>query len=199
MTSQRVVFGALLALSLGAAPAAADIYMYEDGEGVFRFISDAPDDGKKSMPSTRKAPKGRSALGLSGLARDPREFEPIIDSYAAQYGVDKSLVKAVIQAESGYNPYAVSRKGAAGLMQLMPETARGLKVANTFDPAQNIRGGVRHLRYLLDTLNGNVELALAAYNAGLSTVARYRGIPPYQETRNYVARVMDYRRSYLND
>ena len=123
-------------------------------------------------------------------------FEPIINSCALEFGVNKSLVKAVIHAESGYDPNAVSAKGASGLMQLMPNTAKSLKVGNSFDPAENIRGGVKYLRFLLDTFRGDEALALAAYNAGLSRVARYGGIPPYKETRNYVAKVLEYRKSY---
>jgi soluble lytic murein transglycosylase-like protein len=197
MKSQRVVCGALLAVLLGMAPAAADIYMYEDSEGVLHFFTDTPTDRRKVFTrDNKKDRKARTAFRLSGNARDPKEFEPIIDSYAAEYGVDKSLVKAMILVESGYDPNAVSPKGAVGLMQLMPGTAQGLRVANSFDPAENIRGGVRYLRFLLDTFKGNVRLALAAYNAGLSTVTRYGGIPPYEETRNYVAKVMDYRRYY---
>jgi len=110
--------------------------------------------------------------------------------------VDRSLVKAVIHAESGYNPNAVSSKGAAGLMQLMPATAQNLKVANSFNPADNIRGGVRYLRFLLDTFKGDVTLALAAYNAGLGNVAKHGGVPPYEETRNYVSKVLNYQKTY---
>jgi soluble lytic murein transglycosylase-like protein len=120
----------------------------------------------------------------------------LINRYALQYGVDRSLVKAVIHAESGYNPNAVSRKGAQGLMQLMPKTAEHLKVADTFDPAQNIRGGVKYLRFLLDTCKGDETLALAAYNAGLSRVAQHNGVPPFAETRSYVEKVLSYRNSY---
>jgi soluble lytic murein transglycosylase-like protein len=106
---------------------------------------------------------------------------------------------AVIHAESGYNPNAVSPKGAQGLMQLMPKTAQGLKVSNSFDPKENIRGGVRYLRFLLDTFKGDVTLALAAYNAGLNRVSQYGGIPPYQETSNYVSRVLSYQKSYQSN
>jgi soluble lytic murein transglycosylase-like protein len=202
MKIECVVGGALLAvLSTGMTPANADIYKYEDSEGVLHFFTDTPTDDRRKVLARNigKDRKLRANFRLSGYARNPKEFEPIIDSCAAEYGVDKSLVKAVIHAESGYNPNAVSSKGAVGLMQLMPETARGLRVANSFDPADNVRGGVRHLRFLLDTFRGNVRLALAAYNAGLSAVARYGGIPPYEETRTYVARVMDYRRFYYGD
>lgn len=197
--SRKVVCGALFTVLLGSVPAAADIYKYEDSEGVIHFFTDAPAEDRPAARTGGKGRKVRTTFGLSGHARAPKEFEPIIDWYAEEYGVDKALVKAVIHVESGYNPNAVSPKGAAGLMQLMPRTAQGLKVANSFDPAENIRGGVRHLRFLLDTFRGNVHLALAAYNAGLATVTRYGGIPPYEETRTYVARVMDYRRSYVTD
>ena len=185
---------------LSALHAAADIYKYEDDEGVLHF-TDAPTDRrfKIFMRDIQKDRKLRTTFKLGGCARDPKEFESIINSCALKYGVDKSLVKAVIQAESGYDPNAVSPKGAAGLMQLMPKTAQDLKVANSLDPSENIRGGVRYLKFLLDTFKGDVSLALAAYNAGLSKVAQYRGIPPYEETRSYVGKVLSYRKSFQND
>lgn len=181
----------------GSNPVSADIYRYEDDEGVVHF-TDAPTDKrfKIFMRDIRKDRKLRTTFKLARFARDPAEFEPIINQCAQEFGVDKSLVKAVIHAESGYNPDAVSSKGASGLMQLMPKTARDLKVANAFDPRDNIRGGVRYLRFLLDTFRGDESLALAAYNAGLSRVAQYNGVPPYQETRTYVDRVLNYRKSY---
>jgi soluble lytic murein transglycosylase-like protein len=110
---------------------------------------------------------------------------------SVRHGVNPTLVEAVIRAESAFNPWAVSRKGARGLMQLMPQTASALGVRNSFDPRQNIDGGVRHLRYLLDRYPGNVALALAAYNAGETAVDYYRGIPPYAETQQYVQRILD--------
>ncbi|ABK99381.1 Lytic transglycosylase, catalytic [Pelobacter propionicus DSM 2379] len=129
-------------------------------------------------------------------AANPSEYEPLIRTCSEKYGVNSSLIKAVIHAESGYNPNAVSSKGASGLMQLMPGTARSLNVANSLDPKDNVEGGVKYLRFLLDTFHGDVSLALAAYNAGLGKVARYGGIPPYTETRTYVNRVLSYMQSY---
>jgi len=201
MTSQKMpIFIFLVALFMAMPAAASDIYKYEDDEGVLHF-TDAPTDHrfKIFMRDIKKDSLLRTKFRLTACAVNPAEFESIINSCALEYGVDKSLVKAVIHAESGYDPNAVSAKGASGLMQLMPQTAKSLKVANTFDPADNIRGGVRYLRFLLDTFRGDVALALAAYNAGLSRVAQYNGIPPYEETRNYVARVMQYRKTYQNN
>lgn len=190
----------LIPLLLQTSPAAADIYKYVDEEGVMHF-TDAPTDRrfKVFMRDLKKDRQLRTNFKLSACYRDPAEFEPIINSLASEYGVDKSLVKAVIHAESGYNPNAVSSKGAQGLMQLMPKTAQGLKVGNSFDPKQNIRGGIRYLRFLLDTFKGDVTLALAAYNAGLSRVSQYGGVPPYQETRNYISKVLAFQRSYQNN
>ncbi len=181
-------------------PAFADIYRFEDNDGVVHF-TDTPTDRrfKIFMRDIRKDRKLRTNFRLTACARNPEEFEPIINACALEYGVDKSLVKAVIHAESGYNPNAVSSKGASGLMQLMPKTAHGLHVADAFNPRDNIRGGVRYLRFLLDTFKGDVSLALAAYNAGLANVAKYKGIPPFSETRNYVAKVLSYQRSYQNN
>ena len=183
--------------ALHALPAAADIYKYEDKDGVVHF-TDAPTDRrfKIFMRDIKKDKKLRTNFKLARCVRDPKEFESIINSCSLQYGVDTSLVKAVIQAESGYDPNAVSSKGATGLMQLMPKTAQDLKVSNSLDPSENIRGGVRYLKFLLDTFKGDVSLALAAYNAGLSRVAQYGGIPPYEETRNYVGKVLSYRKSF---
>ena len=177
--------------------AKADIYKYEDDEGVLHF-TDAPTDHrfKVFMRDIKKDMQLRTNFRLPGYARNPREFDSMIDASASEFGVDKSLVKAVIHAESGYNPNAVSNNGAKGLMQLMPKTAEGLKVNDCFNPEQNIRGGVRYLRFLLDTFKGDVQLALAAYNAGLSRVAKYGGIPPFEETRNYVSKVLGYQQSY---
>jgi soluble lytic murein transglycosylase-like protein len=112
-----------------------------------------------------------------------------ISAAAAQYGVDESIVRAIIHAESAYNPNALSRVGAQGLMQLMPATARRFGVSNAFDPAQNIRGGVQYLAWLLKRFNGNLTLAAAGYNAGEGAVDRYKGVPPYGETQRYVQRV----------
>lgn len=177
--------------------AKADIYRYEDSNGVVHF-TDAPTDKrfKIFMRDIKREKQLRTSFRISG---DPARYESLISSCAVKYGVDKSLIKAVIHAESAYNPNAVSRKGAQGLMQLMPKTAQDLKVADAFDPAENIRGGVRYLKFLLDTCKGDVSLALAAYNAGLSRVARYGGIPPYQETRSYVSKVLEYQKNYQSN
>lgn len=112
-----------------------------------------------------------------------------ITAAAAQFGVDEAIVRAIIHAESAYNPNALSRVGAQGLMQLMPATARRFGVTNAFDPAQNIRGGVQYLGWLLKRFNGNLTLAAAGYNAGEGAVDKYKGVPPYNETQRYVQRV----------
>ena len=190
----------VLGILATAMPASADIYKYEDENGVLHF-TDAPNDKrfKIYMRDIRKDKRLRTTFKMSGCVKNPAEFESIINSCALQYGVDKSLVKAVIHAESGYDPNAVSSKGAQGLMQLMPKTAQDLKVSDSFNPTDNIRGGVRYLRFLLDTFKGDVSLALAAYNAGLTRVARYGGIPPIEETRNYVSKVLSYQKSYRSN
>lgn len=119
----------------------------------------------------------------------PEAYNAEITAAAAQYGVDEAIVRAIIHAESSFNPNALSRVGAQGLMQLMPATARRFGVSNAFDPAQNIRGGVQYLAWLLKRFNGNLTLAAAGYNAGEGAVDKYKGVPPYGETQRYVQRV----------
>jgi len=187
---------ACISLISSVMPARADIYRYEDEEGIVHF-TDAPTDKrfKIFMRDLKKDKQLRTKLRLS-CAVNPAEYENLIRTCADKYGVSASLIKAVIHAESGYNPNAVSPKGASGLMQLMPGTAKTLKVGNSLDPKDNVEGGVKYLRFLLDTFRGDVSLALAAYNAGLNKVARFGGIPPYAETRSYVNRVLSYMQTY---
>ncbi|MDD2364989.1 MAG: lytic transglycosylase domain-containing protein [Desulfuromonadaceae bacterium] len=174
----------------------ADIYRYVDEDGIIHF-TDAPTDKrfKVFMRDLKKDKELRTKLKYASSV-NPAEFDQIIRNCSEKYGVNPSLVKAVIHAESGYNPNAVSSKGASGLMQLMPATARSLNVADRFNPKDNVEGGVKYLRFLLDTFRGDVVLAVAAYNAGLNKVAKYGGIPPYNETKTYVNRVLAYMKSY---
>ncbi len=197
VTSARLCFGALfLCVLMAPSPAKADIYRYVDEDDIVHF-TDAPTDKrfKIFMRDLKKDKELRTKLKYASSV-NPAEFEQLIKTCSDKYGVNQCLVKAVIHAESGYNPNAVSSKGASGLMQLMPATAKSLKVADRFNPKDNVEGGVKYLRFLLDTFRGDVSLAVAAYNAGLNKVAKYGGIPPYNETRTYVNRVLSYMKSY---
>jgi soluble lytic murein transglycosylase-like protein len=126
---------------------------------------------------------------VRGKSFSPQDIDAAIDQAASRHNVDPNLVRAVIKVESNFNPNAVSRKGAVGLMQLMPQTARQLNVTNPFDPQQNVDAGVRHLKQLMENYGGDVKLTLAAYNAGQGAVARSGGVPHFTETRNYVKRI----------
>jgi soluble lytic murein transglycosylase-like protein len=184
----RLSFPALLIALVAPAAADAQIYVWRDVNGTLVLSDRKLNDGAMTYV-VPEAPGIRATTPLTEAAvRD--QFEPMIREHAARQALRAELVRAVIQVESGYNPRAVSPKGAMGLMQLMPATARQLGVHNAFDPSENIRGGCAYLRQLLDRYHGNEELALAAYNAGSDAVDRHGNvIPPYQETRDYVKKV----------
>jgi len=136
-------------------------------------------------------------LSVSGKKAE-HLYHPIIMQTCSRYQIDPAIVKAIIMAESGYNPRAISTKGAKGLMQLMPETAQDLGVEDCFNPQQNINGGVRHFKQLVNQFNGDFKLALAAYNAGSKTVRQYKGVPPFKETQYYIKKVFEYYKLYKN-
>jgi soluble lytic murein transglycosylase-like protein len=168
---------------------AADVYTFHDEEGT-RYYTNTPGPGytKVQFPLVMKKGVSSARTYLTDIKR--RDYEPLIVQAGTKYSVDPDLVRAVIKVESNFNNRAVSPKGAQGLMQLMPQTARELGVNDPFEPESNIRGGVLYLSRLLNTLNGDLQLSLAAYNAGLERVIAGKKIPAIRETRNYVQRVM---------
>jgi hypothetical protein len=185
-------FVALLSLGVVTGPAGAgSLYQFKDEEGVVHYTN-VPSDPRYRFAREDPEPVVVQATVTEtggAFSRGLRAFAHIIRAAAERYGVDTRLVEAIVQTESAGNPTAVSPKGARGLMQLMPERAAELGVRNSFDPHQNVDGGVRHVRDLLQRFGGDVTLALAAYNAGEGAVRAHGGVPPFAETREYVRRV----------
>lgn len=171
----------------------AGIYRYVDENGVIHFTN-CPRDPKFKL-YIRESNDDVGNVG--SFSRDSNQYDPLISEFSKKYQVDFALIKAIIRAESGFNPDAISRKGAKGLMQLMPETASRLNVSNIFNPRENIEGGVRYFKYLLSLFDNDVRLSLAAYNAGENLVGELRSIPPYRETVDYVRKVLSYYQSYM--
>jgi len=196
----------LILVALAGAPARADIYGYVDERGV-AHLSNVPLDQRyylfKREPRQQSFP-GSSLVIIDTARSAPRrttsvnpvhrkQYTPLVSTVARETGLEPALLHAVIMVESGYNPHARSVKGASGLMQMMPETARRYKVTDIWDPRQNLSAGARYLRDLLAMFNNNLGLALAAYNAGENAVIQHGNrIPPYPETRNYVPLVMQH-------
>lgn len=182
----------------GAAQAALYVYQLPDGS---RIVTDhALNNRQYRLVRMGETPKdiGRLAAHQDPqlFRADPSAYDRLIQRVAAEHKVDFALVKAVMHVESAFNPYAKSDKGALGLMQLLPETARRYGIDDVYDPTQNVVAGVKHLKYLLETFHNKQKLALAAYNAGENAVLRHRGVPPYPETQAYVRKVMQYHRQY---
>lgn len=206
MTRFRLsAFASLLALVVGAGPAMADIYSFRDERGVVHFTNLPNGDKRFKLVRKEERPSdGQVSVGAARVAQlfmpaqaDILRYSSIIDAASKTHGVDGALVHAVITAESGYNAGAVSKAGARGLMQLMPDTAARYGVRNIHDPRENINGGVRYLRDLMTMFNGNIELAVAAYNAGENAVIRHGNrIPPYAETVHYVPKVLGFYRKF---
>jgi soluble lytic murein transglycosylase-like protein len=188
MDPARFLVGAFIVLATSATSALADSMVYEsvDPTGLVSLTNVSTQE-----PIRRKA---RYHIALSDL-----ELEQAVSRAAQQHHVHPALLLAVMKAESSFNPTAISKSGAVGLMQLIPETAIRHGVRHLYDANENVTGGAKHLRYLLDRFRGNIQLALAAYNAGERKVDRYGQIPPYKETQDYVKKVLVYYRSYKKD
>ena len=188
MRFKEIGLGASALCAWLALPAVADaqIYSWRDASGTL-VVSSQPKDPSARLYVVRNSPSVRATRAPIGKRAE--QFEELIVQNATEHNVSADLVRAVIQAESAFNPLARSIKGAMGLMQLMPTTARELGVTNAYDPAQNIRAGVTYLKRLLTRYAENVELALAAYNAGPGAVEKYGAVPPYRETRHYVHKI----------
>jgi len=176
-------------------PAQAGIYTFTDANGVMHFTNVPSTPRYAGMKRVAYVPEPAAARRARPV--DPSRFSPLVEQAAREHQIDQALLHAVITVESGYDPQAVSHRGAVGLMQLMPQTARRYGVRNMYDPAQNIQGGARYLRDLMGKFNNDLTLALAAYNAGEDAIVQHGNrIPPYRETRSYVPRVLDYYRQY---
>ena len=194
--------GASAAL-FGLHDAAADIYSYTDKDGTVHLSNSRKGSGSGKYKVFVKAPDRKPSRSASAAvmpsdksAERFTRYSEWIRQAATLYQIPEELVRAVIKCESDYDPRAVSPAGAIGLMQMIPETAMRMQVRDPFDPRENIFGGTRYLRVLANTFNGDLELTIAAYNAGEGAVARYGGIPPYEETQNYVVNVVSYYRRY---
>jgi soluble lytic murein transglycosylase-like protein len=197
---QFLLIGVIILLgSLGSVTvlpiAFADIYKYVDDSGVIHLTNVPTSQNAKYVLVYRE-----KRILFNIKPADVIKFDSMITKASEKYHVDPALIKAIIKTESNFNHMAVSPKGARGLMQLMPKTAHALQVEDSFHPENNIEGGTRYLRYLLNLFEGNLSLALAAYNAGENAVIKYNNsIPPYRETQTYVQRVMNHFNSYRNN
>jgi len=185
----KILLMAFLLAGVGA-PARADIYVKEMPDGSLSFSNCPLGKGWTVYMRERNKPRTRSYARGPSRSYQRSEWDSLITDIAINNGVDPVLVRGIIEVESGFEPAALSPKGAMGLMQLMPGTASDLGVDDPWDPVQNIKGGIKYLSWLLKKYNGNLEKALAAYNAGPNAVDSYNGIPPYQETQDYVRTIL---------
>ncbi len=185
----------ITALFIICVAAHAEYYVYKHSDGTTWYSDkNLPADNYKLIATIGRPTASVSCTG--SISTRARDHAPIIQQYSDLYGVNQKLIKAIITVESCFDRYAVSRVGAKGLMQLMPETAKSMGVHNVFNAKDNIRGGTRYFRQMLELFEFNVELALAAYNAGPNAVKKHKGIPPYRETQGYVKKVIQHYNRY---
>lgn len=187
----------IMTLIAGWSLSHADIFKYVDENGVAHFTN-TPDTDYPNYKKIISEDKPRVQKQRSRGSSISSEYHQIVENKSAKYNVEPSLVKAVIKAESNWDSHAVSQKGAMGLMQLMPSTASDMAVSNPFNAEENIDGGTRYLRFLIDRFDGDVSLAIAAYNAGPGTIDKFGGIPPIPETKNYVKQVLSMYNGNIN-
>ncbi|MBI4667011.1 MAG: lytic transglycosylase domain-containing protein [Nitrospinae bacterium] len=183
------------ALFLVARPSGAEVYMLKDSRGVVFFTDHLPENPRNFTVLKKYGFQGQKGgvVYRSPGGRGPiftTNYDSLINAAGSRHGIDPRLIRSVIKVESNFNRYARSSKGAMGLMQLMPDTARLVNVSSPYEPDQNINGGARYLRMMMNEFGGNLRLAVAAYNAGPEAVKRYRGVPPYRETVDYVSKVL---------
>jgi soluble lytic murein transglycosylase-like protein len=188
--SKIFVFSAIFILTAAVSSVHADIYMYIDENGVMHFTN-TPTSNQHDYKVYLK-----EKTAVSGKFYNTNKYDGFISDASREFGVDSRLLKAMIKAESDFDPRAISKKGAMGLMQIMPENFKMLDLKNPFDPWENIKAGARYFKRLHERFNGKLALSLAAYNAGPTAVDRYKNIPPYQETEEYVRRVLRYYRTF---
>ena len=181
----------LIILFLFISAVQADIYRYIDENGVMHFTNTPTSSAKNFKLFLKEKPKINPRYST-------KKYDDIITNASQRHGVSFPLLKAIIKAESGFDPRAVSKKGAKGLMQIMPENFKPLGIKDPFDPSQNIHAGARYFKQMYDRFKGKLSLSLAAYNAGPTAVERYRTVPPYEETEEYVRRVLKFYYNYKN-
>jgi soluble lytic murein transglycosylase-like protein len=196
-----MIAAGLAALAWLPGRASADIFTYTDAEGVVHFANKPKGDGRfqvyiKSAPASKRAAGASVSMPSDGSTERFTRYGEWIRQASILYQIPEELIRAIIKCESDYDARAVSPAGALGLMQMIPTTALRMQVRDAFDPREAIFGGTRYLRVLANMFNGDLELTIAGYNAGEAAVVRYAGIPPYEETQAYVARVLTYYRRY---
>jgi soluble lytic murein transglycosylase len=185
------IYYVLIILFLFVSAVQADIYRYIDENGVMHFTNTPTSSTKNFKLFLREKPKINPRYST-------KKYDDIITNASQRHGVSFPLLKAIIKAESGFDPRAVSKKGAKGLMQIMPENFKPLGIKDPFDPSQNIHAGARYFKQMYDRFKGKLYLSLAAYNAGPTAVERYKTVPPYEETEEYVRRVLKFYYNYKN-
>lgn len=196
----QAIMALVLLLAAGDGMAGNSVYAYRASDGSWLFSDHALKNRQYQLVRKKDSARGAAARNQAPFYRgDPSTYDRLIRKMARTYDVDPALIKAVMHAESSFNPHATSRKGASGLMQLMPSTAQQYGAYDPYDPVQNIQAAVRYLSDLMERYDNDTTLVLAAYNAGENAVNRHKGVPPYTETRSYVNKVLRFKQRYMKE